>query len=90
MPNLLRLQEGTNNLINLDKRKQEDTRWPIDRLMEKIDEYEEILIIAKKKNSDGYTRFSTTMKSTFWWAGCMEAVKRMMLDESLTTDEEGL
>ena len=73
--------------VNLKEYKQENTRWPIDCILENLDDYEEILIIAKKKGVDGFTRFSSQLKSTFWWVGCMDAVKRILLDESITEGE---
>lgn len=75
-------------VVELSTREQKDIRWPIDCLLPKLDDYEEILIIAKKKGSEGYTRLSTDLNSTFWWLGCLDAVKRLIQDEGLTIEDE--
>ena len=75
-------------IVKLQDRKNEDVRWPIECILKKIDQYDEVLIIAKKKESEGYTRFSTALQSTFWWLGCLEAVKRLIADEGLTLEDE--
>lgn len=76
------------NLIHLIEKREDDLRWPVDCLNKKINDYEEILIIANKKGEDGYTRFSTDLKSSIWWLGCLDAVKRLIADKGLVEEDE--
>lgn len=76
-------------LVPLKKRVLDNTKWPVDCLMEDIDDYEEIIILAKVKGEERYRRFSTGIKSTFWWLGVFEAMKRNLLEESVTEMEIG-
>ena len=73
--------------LQLKEKKAKDITWPIDSIMKQIDNFDEILIIGKKKDGEGYTRFSTGLRSTFWWMGCLEALKQLLMSESLTTDD---
>lgn len=73
------------------KEKVLDTRWPVNCLLEKIDDYDEVLILAKKKGKkkgqEGYTRFSSALKSAFWWIGVLEAMKRNLMEELLEYED---
>ena len=71
-------------LVSIKEKVNGDTRWPIDCLLKNIDDYDEVFIIAKRKGEEGYTRFSSSLKSTFWWIGAIEAVKRLLMEEGLT------
>jgi hypothetical protein len=73
-------------VVSLKEKVLDDVRWPIDCLVEKIGDFDEVLVLAKKKDGDGYTRFSSTLKSTFWWIGVLEAMKRNLMEESLEHD----
>ena len=71
-------------IVSFREKSLDNVKWPIDCLLEKIDDYDEVLILAKKKGEDSYTRFSSRLKSTFWWIGVLEAMKRNLIEESLT------
>ena len=77
-------------LINLVTKKTENTQWPIDCVLKRIDEFDEILILAKKKNPEheSYVRFSSGLGSTFWWIGVLEAMKRNLMEESLIQKDD--
>jgi hypothetical protein len=70
-------------VVSLQEKAQGNTVWPVDCLLKQINDYDEVLILAKKKGQDGYTRFSSSLKSTFWWIGVLEAMKRNLMEESL-------
>jgi hypothetical protein len=74
-------------VASLKERILDDARWPADRLLGKIEDFDEVLILAKKKGQDSYTRFSSTLKSTFWWIGVLEAMKRNLMEESLENSD---
>lgn len=71
-------------VVSLKEKIANDAQWPADCLLERINDFDEVLILAKKKGEDSYVRFSSELKSTFWWIGVLEAMKRMLMDESLT------
>ena len=70
-------------VISLRSRVVDNARWPVDCLLKQIDDYDEVLILAKVAGEERYTRFASGFKSTFWWVGVLEAVKRTLMDESL-------
>ena len=74
------------NLVNLQDRKENDIRDCIDGLLDTIEEYDEVIILAKKKGTTSYTRFSSTLNCVFWWVGCLEAVKRLLMEETCVTN----
>ena len=74
-------------IISLKEKIEDNARWPVDCFLKQIGEYDEVLILAKKKGKDSYTRFSSCLRSTFWWIGVLEAMKRNLIEESLTTTE---
>jgi hypothetical protein len=73
-------------VVSLKEKAQDNTTWPVDRLLERIGDFDEVLILAKTKGQDRYTRFSSQLKSTFWWIGVLEAMKRNLMEESLEHD----
>ncbi len=76
-------------MVSLQIKREEDTRWPIDCILKELDEYSEIVIIAKKKEGNVYTKFHGKLKDTFWWIGVLERVKLMLsFDGTIEPDEE--
>ena len=75
-------------VVSLKEKSQENTTWPIDCLLKQIDDYDEVLILAKKTGQESYTRFSSILRSTFWWIGVLEAMKRNLMEESLEKDDD--
>ena len=75
-------------VVSLKEKSQKNTIWPIDCLLKQIDDYDEVLILAKKKGQESYTRFSSILRSTFWWIGVLEAMKRNLMEESLEKDDD--
>jgi len=75
-------------VVSLKEKSQKNTIWPIDCLLKQIDDYDEVLILAKKTGQESYTRFSSTLRSTFWWIGVLEAMKRNLMEESLEKDDD--
>jgi hypothetical protein len=77
------------NLLKLADARAENARWPIDSLLEKIDEYDEVLIIARKKGQNSYTKFHGRLGDTFWWCGVLERVKLLFFEEAcIVSDDE--
>jgi len=77
------------HLVSLVAKRTENAKWPIDCVSKYLDDFDEILVLAKKKGQESYVRFSSTFRSTFWWIGVLEAMKSTLMDESLTlTDQE--
>ncbi len=74
-------------VVPLKEKVLDNTMWPVDCLLGKIDDFDEVLILAKKKGEEGYTRFSSPLKSTFWWVGVLEAMKRNLMEESLESTD---
>ena len=70
-------------IVTLKEKVLDNAKWPVDCLMEDIGDYEEIIILAKVKGEERYRRFSTGIKSTFWWIGVFEAMKRNLLEDSV-------
>lgn len=75
-------------VFSLVKKQTNNARWPIDCALERIEEFDEVLILAKRKNKESYIRFSSGFNSTFWWIGLLEAMKQQLMDESLTVSED--
>jgi len=70
-------------LIKMEDRKNEEVRFRLDAAMEMADQFDEILIIGKMKDSDGYKLFRMEdPKSAFWWIGAL-TVAAKSLDENL-------
>lgn len=77
------------NLVQIAKARVENARWPIDSILEKVDEYDEVLIIARKKGQNSYTKFHGRLSDTFWWAGVLERVKLLFFEEAcIVSDDE--
>ena len=68
------------SVVKIQDKKEEDIRWPVDRLLENINEYEEVFILAKKKDGRGFERHSSSFKDSFWWVGALEALKQELLN----------
>ena len=75
-------------VVSLKEKSQKNTIWPINCLLKQIDDYDEVLILAKKKGQESYTRFSSILRSTFWWIGVLESMKRNLMEESLEKDDD--
>jgi hypothetical protein len=75
-------------ILDLNFERAKKARWPVDRIQERMDEFEEVLILAKVKGEERYIRFSSSYRSTFWWIGVLEAMKYNLLEESVTCQEE--
>ncbi len=75
------------NVLSIVERQTENAQWPIDCALKRIEEFDEIFIVAKHKGSDSYSRFSSGLKSIFWWVGALEAMKREVMNEGLNTLE---
>ena len=84
------MKEPKENLqpVSLVTKRTENAQWPIDCVSEHIEEFDEILVLAKKKGQESYVRFSSSLRSTFWWIGVLEAIKRNLMGESLTNSDE--
>lgn len=76
-------------VVKIDKHREEDVRWGIDRASERLDEYEEFVVIGKKKGTNGWTKFHGRLKDPFWWAGVLTSVIRSLLEDGTYTTEEG-
>ena len=76
------------SVVKIEEKKEGDLRWPVERLLSEIEDYDEILIIGRKKSGESYKRYSTAMKSTFWWLGALEALKYELIEESCVVTEE--
>jgi hypothetical protein len=74
--------------VSLVTKRTENAQWPIDCALERIDGFDEVLVLAKKKGQESYVRFSSSLRSTFWWLGVLEAMKRNLIEESVTHSEE--
>ena len=75
--------------ISLTFKRTEDARWPVDCVLKRLDEFDEILVLAKRHGEESYIRFSSKLRSTFWWIGVLEAMKRNLIEESLTHYDGG-
>lgn len=75
-------------VVKLEQEKEKNLHYPIDKVLLEIEDFEEIFIVVKKKGGESYKRFSTAIKSTFWWLGAFEAVKSELMGESLVYTEE--
>ncbi len=78
----------TMKVVSMGEEKTKKARWPVDCCLERIDEFEEILVLAKVRGEERYVRFSSALQSTFWWIGVLEAMKRNFLDESVFDQDE--
>jgi hypothetical protein len=76
-------------VVPLKEKVQNNAKWPIDSILKRLDDFDEVLVLAKIKGEEGYAGFSSKLKSTFWWVGVMEAMKRNLMDESLELTEKG-
>ena len=74
--------------VSLVAKRTENAQWPIDCVSKRLDEFDEVLVLAKKKGQESYVRFSSSLRSTFWWLGVLEAMKRNLIEESLTHSDE--
>ena len=74
--------------VSLVAKRTENAQWPIDCVSKRLDDFDEILVLAKRKGQESYVRFSSNLRSTFWWIGVLEAMKRNLIEESLTTGDE--
>jgi len=74
-------------LTLISKRQSLNSRWPVDCVLERIDEFDEILIIGKKKNENGFIRFSSGLKDSFWWVGVLERMKYILMEEGIVGEE---
>ena len=70
-------------IVNFKDRKREDIHSTMEQVFSQIDDYDEIVIIGKKKDRDGYDAFPSDIQSCFWWVGALEAVKRRFMDDYL-------
>lgn len=77
-----------NKIVSLQSKKVENTQWPLDCCLERINEFDEILLLAKVSGEERYVRFSSALKNTFWWIGALEAMKRNIMEESLTIKDQ--
>lgn len=68
-------------VIELEAKREENLHWPIDNLLARLDDYEEILILAKYKKGKQITRFSTQLKDQLWWVGVLEALKNQLCQD---------
>ena len=75
------------NILSLVEKQTNNTKYPIDCILERLDEFDEVLILAKCKGKESYVRFSSSFNSTFWWIGLLEAMKQQFMDESLVISE---
>lgn len=78
----------TVKLVSLQKKQTEKAQLPIDRCLDQIDDFDEIMVLAKVKREERYVRFTSTLKSTFWWIGVLEAMKRNLMEKSMTTTDQ--
>lgn len=69
-------------VVKLVEKQTENARWPIDCALETIDEYEEILVIGRRKGENSYRKLNSALKDTFWWVGVLERVKLRILEEA--------
>ena len=76
------------NLIEMSSVITKNARWPIDCILERIDEFDEVLVIAKRKGVSSFTRFSSGLRDTFWWLGVLERVKMIIVNEGITEWED--
>ena len=77
MPNILKLAEA----------QKENAQWPIDCILKDITDFDEVLIIARKKGQNSYVKFHGRLGDTLWWVGVLERVQlSMMLDSTTETD----
>jgi hypothetical protein len=74
--------------VSLVAKQTENAQWPVDCISKRIDEFDEVLILAKKKGQESYVRFSSKLRSTFWWIGALEVIKRNLIEESLINSDE--
>jgi hypothetical protein len=80
--------EENSQPVSLVAKRTENAQWPIDCVSKRIEEFDEVLVLAKKNGQESYVRFSSNLRSTFWWIGVLEAMKRNLIEESLTTDDK--
>ena len=70
-------------IVKLEDRKNEEVKFRLEDAIEMADQFDEILIIGKMKDSDGYKLFRMEdPKSVFWWIGAL-TVAAKSLDEKL-------
>ena len=74
--------------VSLVAKRTENAQWPIDCVSKRLDEFDEVLVLDKKKGQESYVRFSSSLRSTLWWLGVLEAMKRNLIEESLTHSDE--
>lgn len=75
-------------VVLLKEKQSGNTQWPVDCCLERISEFDEIMLLAKVKGEERYVRFTSSLKSTFWWVGVLEAMKRNLMEEGLTIVDE--
>lgn len=68
-------------ISNINDRKTDNIRWPIDCISKRIDEFDEVLILAKARGENRIVRFQSGFKDSFWWVGALEAFKTLLLSE---------
>ena len=76
------------SVVKMERKKESNLRWPVDRLLEELDEYEELVIVARKKDGGSYKMFSTGLRNIFWWLGVLEVLKQDLINESVTVAKE--
>ena len=76
------------NLIEISDVIIKNARWPVDCILERISEFDEVIVIGKRKGVSSFTRFSSGLKDTFWWIGVLERVKQVIIDEGITNWED--
>jgi hypothetical protein len=77
---------GKPTLCSLTTKLAKDSRWPLDCALARIDEFEEVIVLAKRRGSNGFVRFSSGIRGTFFWIGVLEAMKRILFSEGLTNE----
>ena len=75
------------NILSLVEKQTNNAQYPIDCILERLGEFDEVLILAKCKGKESYVRFSSGFNSTFCWVGLLEAMKQQLMDESLVISE---
>jgi len=71
-------------VVSIVEKQTDNARYSIEQVLKVINNYDEVVVLARKKGENGYTRFHGKLNDTFWWVGVLEGVKRLLLDESLT------
>jgi hypothetical protein len=75
-------------IIKLDEKRSDDAKTTLEWALDEVDNYDEIMVIGKRKDNDQYDAFPSNIKSAFWWIGALEAFKRSIMDEYLGDPEE--